>query len=631
MKKIFLLLCLLLFPCITFAAGKISYNFALGHVNNYIYNFVDYEKYLVTTTNKFSFSGSSIGVKNNFVNAGYINLDEYLIAGSVNSYLYDGQDYFTMTDDTNDSNSTYIISHTKLLGYDSIAKSNNTTYTGTRVTEYIAKTTRLNGNGTYQNPWIFTSLDTDGPTLTFAPDGDSTWLKTRNVTVNITDELSNVKKGQTLKYRWQTSNTCSTSMSDYTLTTALSNASADAKNVTATVADSSLAGQYYLCIAAGIEDTKGNASSYARSSNTYYFNNNTPTITSLGTAISESTVNITVNYSSSLQVNQFYYGTSSTSSCDPGTSTSSNTYSYTLSDGSYYVCSKIVDISGNVSNVVSKQITISTPITYAQLIADYSCANGSAGTAPYIMTYGGNCSIVQEGGSTSPNWKVTLSSTGTYNLTFTRNAALNVFLVGGGGGGGAKNSWCAGGGGGGGYTKTINYTITIGTPYPIIVGSGGGQTTAGVGTTAFGTTANGGSGGFNAPSTSVGGPGGAGGSGGGGGGANQAKTNGGTGGNGGAYGNAGSPNNRSGTVVPGGAGQGTTTCEFGEGNLSSCNNGITYSGGGPGGAGQSSTGMGAVGSYGSCTSNYGCGGQGQGTTAGYTSGKQGIVIIRNAR
>jgi hypothetical protein len=40
---------------------------------------------------------------------------------------------------------------------------------------------------------------------------------------------------------------------------------------------------------------------------------------------------------------------------------------------------------------------------------------------------------------------------------------------------------------------------------PIIVGSGGGQTTAGVGTTAFGTTANGGSGGFNAPSTSVGG------------------------------------------------------------------------------------------------------------------------------
>jgi hypothetical protein len=44
-------------------------------------------------------------------------------------------------------------------------------------------------------------------------------------------------------------------------------------------------------------------------------------------------------------------------------------------------------------------------------------------------------------------------STGTYNLTFTRNAALNVFLVGEAEAGGAKNSWCAGGGGGGGYTK----------------------------------------------------------------------------------------------------------------------------------------------------------------------------------
>ena len=625
MKKFFLILCLLILPCVASAAGKVSYNFALGHVNNYMNGFTDHSKYLVAT-NKFAFNGSTIGVKSNFVNAGYLNLDEYLIAGSVNSYLFDGQDYYTMTDDKVDSNKTYTVSHLKLLGYDSIAKSDNTTYTGTRVTQYIAKTTKLNGNGTYQDPWSFASLDKVGPTITITPDGDVTWQKNRSITVNITDELSKIRMGQSLKYRWQTSENCSTSMSDYTLTAALSNVSTDSKPVTATITDSSLAGQFYLCIAAGIEDTKGNASAYTGSGNTYAFSNNTPTITALNTSTSDSNVTATVNYSSNLQVSQYYYGSNTISSCNP-TTAASNPYTYTFTDGTYYVCSKIVDVAGNVSAVVTKSVTVSTVITYAQISTDYSCANGSAGTAPYIMVYGGNCSISGSGN----DWRVVLSSAG--NLTFNKNASLNVFLVGGGGGGGAKNSWCAGGGGGGGRTTNGTYTITIGTPYPIAIGGGGGASTSGGNSTGFGFTALGGTKGSNAPSTSAGGPGGAGGSGGGGGGANQAKTNGGTGGNGGAYGHSGLPNNRSGTVVPGGAGQGTTTCEFAEGNYTSstCNNGVSYSGGGPGGAGQSSNGKGAVGSYGACSSNYGCGGQGGGTTAGATSGKQGVVIIRNAR
>ena len=624
LRKFFLILCLLILPCVTYATGKVSYNFALGHVNNYMYGFTDYSKYLLAT-NKFSFNGSTIGVKSNFVNAGYLNLDEYLIAGSVNSYLFDGQDYYTMTDDKVDSNKTYIVSHLKLLGYDSIAKSNGNTFTGTRVTQYIAKTTKLNGNGTYQDPWSFASLDEVGPTITFTPDGDATWQKNRSVTVNITDELSKIRMGQTLKYRWQTSATCSTSMSDYTLTAPLSNVSTDSKPVTATITNSSLAGQYYLCIAAGIEDTRGNVSTYTRSGSAYAFSNNTPTITALNTSVSDSNVTATVNYSSSLQVSQYYYGSNTTSSCTPTITSASNTYTYTFTDGTYYVCSKIVDVAGNVSAVVTKSVTVSTVITYAQLIADYSCANGSAGAAPYIMVYSGNCAIDGSGN----NWRVVLSSTG--NLTFNKNASLNVFLVGGGGGGGAKNSWCAGGGGGGGRTTNGTYTITIGTPYPIAIGGGGGASASGGNSTAFVFTALGGTKGSNAPSTSAGGPGGAGGSGGGGGGANQAKTNGGTGGNGGSYGNNGSPNNRSGTVVPGGGGQGTTTCEFAEGSLSSCNNGISYAGGGAGGAGQSSNGVGATGSPGACSSGYGCGGRGAGTTAGATGGTQGVVIIRNAR
>ena len=87
----------------------------------------------------------------------------------------------------------------------------------------------------------------------------------------------------------------------------------------------------------------------------------------------------------------------------------------------------------------------------------------------------------------------------------------------------------------------------------------------------------------------------------------------------------------------GGQGQGTTTCEFGEGTLSGCTRGVdfAYSGGGHGANrcyGNStlgevcvSGGVGGGGTDGSGTNNKGGGG-----SAGM-SGGTGIVIIRNAR
>ena len=65
MKKIFLLLCLLILPCVAYAAGKISYNNSLNYINNYINNFNNHDKYLLAT-NKFSFKVSTFGASLSF-------------------------------------------------------------------------------------------------------------------------------------------------------------------------------------------------------------------------------------------------------------------------------------------------------------------------------------------------------------------------------------------------------------------------------------------------------------------------------------------------------------------------------------------------------------------------------------
>lgn len=221
------------------------------------------------------------------------------------------------------------------------------------------------------------------------------------------------------------------------------------------------------------------------------------------------------------------------------------------------------------------------------------------------------------------NWRIKLTGSGT--ATFTKDAVVDVFLVGAGGAGGAGADGGGGGGGGGGYATTIKaLTVKAGT-YNIVVGSCTGG--AGGNTTAFNITANGGS--VGEPDF---GKGGKGGSGGGAGGYNWE-----SGGKGGANGSNGTTNHGS---RSGGAGDGKTKYEFG------ASSGTLYCGGGGGGAGSNSSG-GAGGSGGggaggakwtvgtAGTANTGGGGGGGGHhDSSYVrggNGGSGIVIIRNAR
>ena len=225
-------------------------------------------------------------------------------------------------------------------------------------------------------------------------------------------------------------------------------------------------------------------------------------------------------------------------------------------------------------------------------IYSYSCANGSAGSEPYFLTYSGNCTVIDDGDG---NWRVKFLSAGTNTLTFTANMQIDAFLV--------------GGGGGGGYTTTEkNISIQSDENYVITIGSGGGGGGGTGGTTsAFDFSARGGGG-----------------------------NNKGSGGSGGSNGGQG----------------GGTTCEFGEGTASGCTKGTSYAyaGGGGGGGGGQAGGAGGVRGGGSGGRGYkdyshpGNGGTGAANTGGGgggggqliledepSYGGSGIVVIRNAR
>lgn len=163
------------------------------------------------------------------------------------------------------------------------------------------------------------------------------------------------------------------------------------------------------------------------------------------------------------------------------------------------------------------------------------------------FTYSGTCEVVEDDDTIisdianyKGNWKIRFLTSGTLSFSNLYGAkdGIDVFLVGGGGGGASSGAIKAGAGGG--YTTTSTATVSVGPDYTIEVGAGGARGSGGNATTAFGLTANGGSVGGN--------NGGAGGSGGGG----RYRV-------GGSDGASGSGTSE----YLAGAGQGSTTREFG--------------------------------------------------------------------
>lgn len=254
------------------------------------------------------------------------------------------------------------------------------------------------------------------------------------------------------------------------------------------------------------------------------------------------------------------------------------------------------------------------------------------------FTYTGDYEIVNDADepitTSQGNWKICFLTSGVLKFTALNGAenGIDLFLVGGGGAGGNggdTGTYKTGAGGGGGYTRTEkSVTVAVNTDYTVSIGAGGEKNSTTLGnngnpggdTSAFGFTAAGGHGaaGYNSAAGKI--AGGDGGSGGGG-----------VGGNGGSDGADCSGGNH-------GAGQGTTTREFGspEGTLFAGGGGGSNGGkGGDGGGGDGAeSGADKSGTNGDANTGGGGGGGSYHTTSGNGlggSGGSGIVIIRNHR
>lgn len=245
------------------------------------------------------------------------------------------------------------------------------------------------------------------------------------------------------------------------------------------------------------------------------------------------------------------------------------------------------------------------------------------------FTYTGTYSLIDDGNG---NWRIKFLSSGKF--TPAKDMTVGVFIVGGGGGGGTGASTItryAASGGGGGYTKTLRaLQLTAGTAYDVIVASGGVPGANGSASAFNMTTGRGGiTGTFDTSSASKA-EGADGGSGGGGAYRNSTKTLiVGSGGSDGADGgdvvlNAGTQYEQ--TKAKGGAGQGTTTREFGE------TTGDLYSGGGAGSAFYNSKTKDGTGGEGGGGDGHAAGADNTGGGGGgMAAGGSGIVIIRNTR
>ena len=110
-----------------------------------------------------------------------------------------------------------------------------------------------------------------------SPDEGQTWKKEHTVTVTLSDDYSGLASGANIKYGWSTSTT--TPPTSYT--TANLSYSAGDMETTFEASGSGLTGKYYLWVVPNtLADLYGNSQSVtAISSDTYWFDNTTPTIT----------------------------------------------------------------------------------------------------------------------------------------------------------------------------------------------------------------------------------------------------------------------------------------------------------------------------------------------------------------
>ena len=258
---------------------------------------------------------------------------------------------------------------------------------------------------------VINDIDASSPTVTFAPNGNSTYAKSRSTTVTVSDNVG--LNTNNLKYMWNTS-TFAPSPSAFTTTFTNGGTISSPSGVT---------GDYYLWILA--QDTAGNTT--IQRSNVFKLDNNKPVITITGNSV----VNVTGGTS---------YSDAGATASDPhsginGSVTSTGTVNVNVL-GTYTITYNVSDKAGNTATATrtvkvidDKPPTIvsaTVPTTWTsgnKTITVTSSDTGLSGIAGYYISTSSTkpTSSSSWTASTSTTWTVSKGA-GTYYIWVKDNA-----------------------------------------------------------------------------------------------------------------------------------------------------------------------------------------------------------------
>ena len=187
-------------------------------------------------------------------------------------------------------------------------------------------------------------FDNTAPMITLGANSDSTYTKTKSVTVSIKDANSGLASGGSLKYGWSASAT--TEPTSYTTVTP-SYTNGVTATVTFTARGSNLTGNYYLWVVpVSLSDVAGNNATTIKSTGTFKFDNTAPSCIISVTTYPQS-AKLTLKGSDANGLHAKPYSWSS------GTSGFGTIQTKTVTqNGTYY--GYVKDIAGNVKSCSTK-------------------------------------------------------------------------------------------------------------------------------------------------------------------------------------------------------------------------------------------------------------------------------------
>ena len=155
MKKKMLLIIILILPIFINAKINNDYVTSSNYANKYISIYPDNKLYILRSESgleiPYKYENNVLSSVSKFKNGGLLNLDEFRKSKdrNGNTYLYTGNNYWTMTEN---SSKVYVIDNSST---DNELLTDKASLSGTRVTEYIRENTGVTGIGTYNDPWMF--------------------------------------------------------------------------------------------------------------------------------------------------------------------------------------------------------------------------------------------------------------------------------------------------------------------------------------------------------------------------------------------------------------------------------------------------------------------------------------------